>query len=115
MKKRQAYLMAGLAFFSACATLELEPNEDQIEAAIATKFRDVRALATLLPGLESFAGLIDVQGARKQGCQATEDVRRSGYRCTVTLDVKTPLTVLHPTLDLRFIKTASGWAVADFL
>jgi len=113
MMKRYAALWAGLSLLGACAVLELEPSEDELEAAIATKFRDVRALAALLPGLEPFAGLIDVQAARKQGCQATDDVRRSGYRCTVTLDVKTPLTMLHPTLDLRFIKTASGWAVAD--
>ncbi|KJV10532.1 hypothetical protein VZ95_04215 [Elstera litoralis] len=113
MTKKLACLFVGLSLLGACAALEREPSEDELEAAIATKFRDVRALAILLPGLESFVGLIDVQGGRKQGCQATDDVRRSGYRCTVTLDVKTPLTVLHPTLDLRFIKTASGWAVAD--
>ncbi len=113
MKKQQACLLAGLSLLTACAILEAEPSERELEAALTTKFRDVRALATLVPGLESFAGLLDVQGARKQGCQATDDVRRSGYLCTVTLDVKTPFTVLHPTLDLRFIKTASGWAVAD--
>lgn len=113
MMKRYTALWVGLSLLGACATLEREPSEDELEAAIATKFRDVRALASLLPGLEPFVGLLDVQGARKQGCQATDDVRRTGYRCTVTLDVKTPLTVLHPTLDLRFIKTASGWAVAD--
>lgn len=113
MNRKHAYLLMGLSLLGACAALEREPTEDELESAVAVKFRDVRALATLLPGLESFVGLIDVQGARKQGCTATDDVRRSGYRCQVRLDVKTPLTVLHPTLDLRFIKTSSGWAVAD--
>lgn len=113
MKKRYAGLWVGLSLLGGCAVLELEPTERELETAVTAKFRDVRALATLLPGLEPFVGLLDVQAARKQGCQATDDVRRTGYRCTVTLDVKTPLTMLHPTLDLRFIKTASGWAVAD--
>lgn len=108
-------VVAGLALAS-CATLPREPNEDQIETAVALKFRDLKGAVGIIPGLESLTGLAELQGLRKQGCTATDDVRRSGYRCTVTLDVRTPLLgTLHPTLDLRFIETSGGWAVADFL
>lgn len=102
---------------AACATLEPEPSEDQIEAAVAAKFHDLKGAITRFPGLNDSLGSIlgptDLTGLRKQRCAAEGDVRRPSYLCTVTLDVKTLLGTLHPTIDLRFIRSASGWAVAD--
>lgn len=103
-------LMFGLA---ACATLEPEPSEDQIETAIASQFHGIREMVASIKGLEAVSGFADLRGVRKQRCTATEDVKRSGYVCTVTLELKTLLITLHPTLDLRFIRSNSGWAVAD--
>lgn len=98
---------------AACATLEPEPSEDQIETAIASQFHGIREMVASIKGLEAVSGFADLRGVRKQRCTATEDVKRSGYVCTVTLELKTLLITLHPTLDLRFIRSNSGWAVAD--
>lgn len=103
-------LMFGLA---ACATLEPEPSEDQIETAIASQFHEIRGMIASVKGLEAISSFADLRGVRKQRCTATEDVKRSGYVCTVTLEVKALLVTLNPTVDLRFIRGASGWRVAD--
>lgn len=113
VKYRHGASAALILALAACATLEPEPSEDQIEAAIAAQFQEIRGMVTSIKGLEAISGFADLRGVRKQRCTATEDVKRSGYICTVTLEVKAVLVTLHPTLDLRFIRTASGWAVAD--
>lgn len=101
------------ATLAACATLTPEPNEDQIERAVAAKFQDLRGLAALVPGLPPVSGLVELQGLRKQRCTAAGEERRPAYVCTVTLELKTLLGTLHPSLDLRFIEGTSGWVVAD--
>ncbi len=98
---------------AACATLEPEPSEDQIETAVAAQFHGIRDMVASVKGLEAVSGFADLRGVRKQRCTATEDVKRSGYICTVTLELKALLVTLHPTVDLRFIRSNSGWAVAD--